>query len=253
MKLDPLPTVSTCIEPPGYEPVSPELALVDPELRRLLLAGDPRALWFRVGEPPLAQTAPWPPIAPAPEARPRSRWRTWEVAAAASGAVIAMLVANALGALPDPGRSSPILEPAASVSASSGGKASVPAPSHAVSTRPRRAVRPAPPKAKRPAPTKPKRPAPARPTVVHQQLEWAPVQAADSYEVALYRGATRVFSERTRRASIEIGIARSPAGAVGHRALSPGTYTWYVWPWRGGHRLGRAVVASKLVLTAAGA
>jgi hypothetical protein len=82
---------------------------------------------------------------------------------------------------------------------------------------------------------------------------WAPVQAADSYEVALYRGATRVFSERTRQASIEIGIARSPAGAVGHRALSPGTYTWYVWPWRGGHRLGRAVVASKLVLTAAGA
>jgi hypothetical protein len=200
--------------------------------------------------------------------------------------VIAMLIANAVGALPDPGRSStPLLEPAASVGAPSGVKARVPTPSHAAPPRSRRATPPAPAKAKRPAPAKAKPPAPAkakRPTpaktkprapakakppapakakhpppakttVVRQQLEWAPVQAADSYEVALYRGATRVFSERTRRPSIEISVARSPAEASGHRTVSPGTYTWYVWPWRGGHRFGKAVVASKLVLTATGA
>jgi hypothetical protein len=103
---------------------------------------------------------------------------------------------------------------------------------------------------KAPARTTPARTTPAQTTLVRQQFMWAPVAGADSYEVAFYRNGARVFTDRTHGTSIEIGVARSPSGSGGRRVLPPGTYTWYVWPWRGGHRAASAVVASKVVLTA---
>jgi hypothetical protein len=232
--VDPVPTAPVSLEPrlpyredgDGaarlYELVSPELVLVDPELRaRLLSAGlDPRA---RAGAGSLRDDPPRPQPGPASthvQAEAGKR-RSWEAVAAPYGVLLAMLIANGVGALPDPGSSKPVvLQPAPT-----GQVAPAATQTPSVGLRPPAAGG-------------------SRGRVVQRRLVWAPVPGVSSYEVALYRGARRVFDARTPDAAIELGV-----GAAGPRTVAAGTYLWFVWPLRGGRRDGSAIVSSHLQLT----
>jgi hypothetical protein len=176
------------------EAVSPELALVDPELRRRLI----RELASQ--EPQERHVAPTESCdeSPAAPARPRSRRRVGlEVVlvplVAAVGYSVAMLVSSS----PPPSLGVGAARPSAS------------APSH------------------------------------HRRLAWAPVAGATAYDVALYAGSRRVYLERSRTASVQIGV--NPGGG-GTATVAPGTYEWYVWPVRHGRRDASAIVRSRLVL-----
>ncbi len=74
-----------------------------------------------------------------------------------------------------------------------------------------------------------------------QRLAWAPVAGATGYEVAFYKGGDRVFHSQTPRPWVDL------SGAV-RQALPPGSLTWYVWPTRCGLRDATPVVRSQLSL-----
>jgi hypothetical protein len=73
-----------------------------------------------------------------------------------------------------------------------------------------------------------------------RRFAWAPVPRAASYHVEFFRGSTRVFSASTRRA--EIAIPRRWRFRGRAQSLEPGEYRWYVWPVFPGS--GRAAAAS---------
>jgi hypothetical protein len=70
-----------------------------------------------------------------------------------------------------------------------------------------------------------------------RRFAWAPVENADGYHVALFRGSNRVFAKRTTRPEL---TARVPAGE----------YRWYVWPVVDGRRATSAIVQTNLVIPA---
>jgi hypothetical protein len=228
------------------EQVSPELALVDPELRRQLVerAVDPPA-WTTVA---VASPRPLPAHGPrGARVRPRS--------APASLAplvlpTVALSIAFVLGALVFPmhgsqtntrnltaqnGRAQNVsVEPPSSRVASAG----IPEPGSGaflpLNAGPSRA----------PAATQRQ----AAPGIGTRSLVWAPAAGAASYEVALYRGNVRAFDAFTREPAI--GISVRLHGGDGSKSVAAGAYEWYVWPIRAGHRSAAAVVRSPLVLTA---
>jgi hypothetical protein len=67
---------------------------------------------------------------------------------------------------------------------------------------------------------------------------WAPATGAVGYEVAFYRSGRRVFFGKTKDAQFSL------------RRLAPGVYRWYVWPLYRGQRRGNAVVQSRLTVPA---
>jgi hypothetical protein len=73
------------------------------------------------------------------------------------------------------------------------------------------------------------------------RLVWAPVAGVTEYELAVYRGSTRLFRTRTREASATVPQLRS---------LAAGTYEWYVWVVRHGVPDRVAVVRSRLRIPA---
>jgi hypothetical protein len=81
-----------------------------------------------------------------------------------------------------------------------------------------------------------------------QRFAWAPASGATSYEVAIYEGGRRVFVARTKTAAVDIPVSGQARGSP--ESLEPGTYQWYVWPIRQGHRARVAIVRSRLVVPA---
>jgi hypothetical protein len=225
----------------GTEPVSPELALVDPELARNARA--------RLPDPserqrPAAAPASW-------EAeRPRASRvvRALRVAAAvvlagtlALPAVTALTRDSSTQSTSSPrgdGPGSPVRGEVRSALRATA------APARPTPARPRAAAarreRPA---ARRRAATAPR---PAARTFV-----WVPVRGADGYEVQFFRGARRVLLTRTQRPRLVVPAARG-RGTARRPSLRPGAYRWYVWPLfrtRTGLRRGDAVVQARLVVS----
>lgn len=83
-------------------------------------------------------------------------------------------------------------------------------------------------------------PAKAAPRAADRRFAWAPVQGASGYHVEFFRGATRVFAKQTTRPLLNVPAAWTFEGTK--RTLRPGTYGWYVWPIVGGRRQSQAVV-----------
>jgi hypothetical protein len=68
-------------------------------------------------------------------------------------------------------------------------------------------------------------------------LSWTPVTRATYYNVQLYRGRTKAMSVWPKRASLQL---KRTWRFKGHRyRLTPGHYTWYVWPGFGPRSAGR--------------
>jgi hypothetical protein len=89
-----------------------------------------------------------------------------------------------------------------------------------------------------------KRAAP-EPVVQTRRFAWAPVPRATSYHVEFFRGSTRVFSASTTRAEIAIPKRWRFRGRA--QSLEPGDYRWYVWPvFRGSGRAAAASVQARL-------
>jgi hypothetical protein len=214
--------------------VSPELALVDPDLAEVERARSsvpsPRSrtrpdLTWSADEFEPNTSAPWEPwvselraVAERAVAFGRRRPRLL-VSATLCLAVVAIVLHVGLG----DGGSGPATE------------ASVP-PSPQVVTTPRTPPDHTSKHARRPG---------GRPSGgTARRFAWAPVGGAESYHVELFRGSERVFSSDSRKASISIPASWTYGGKT--RTLAPGEYQWYVWPTVSGKRSSNAVVQAKL-------
>jgi hypothetical protein len=83
------------------------------------------------------------------------------------------------------------------------------------------------------------------PVLQTRRFAWAPVPRAASYHVEFFRGSTRVFSASTRRAEIAIPKRWRFQGRA--QSLEPGDYRWYVWPvFRASGRAPAASVQARL-------
>jgi hypothetical protein len=201
------------LRPPDAEHVSPELALVDPELASELRAGfapPPRR------PPPLdvpgariRVPAPVPPATPA-----------WRGVAVASAIVVAVFV---LVDLHVGGRN----EPASGVETTQLG--TVPPSTGQSQTTPKSG-----------------NPTPAAPA--SRRFAWAPVSGASGYEIAFFRGRSRVFFGRSSRAALTLPARWRISGR--RESLKPGRYRWYVWPIVAGKRSSTAVVRATLEVDA---
>jgi hypothetical protein len=80
----------------------------------------------------------------------------------------------------------------------------------------------------------------AKARAADRRFAWAPVEGASGYHVEFFRGTTRVFAKETTRPLLNVPAAWTFEGTK--RTLSPGTYGWYVWPIVGGRRQSQAVV-----------
>ena len=209
-------------DPPG--PVSPELAMVDPALRRVLLEASPasQSAYAAAGVADEAATV----SAGGLGLGRRVRWPRREGAAVVGGLTLALLAGYGIGS-GSPFTNNPDLHSAAKV------------PTASRQPRPVRTSR----AAEVSAASVPKRSSTRSGKPHVRRFVWAPVDGADSYEVAFYAAGARVLDTRTRATSIKISI-----GTHGARAVPQGTYEWYVWAWRGNTRDRVAIAASRLVL-----
>jgi hypothetical protein len=200
---------------PDSEHVSPELALVDPELASALRAGLARA------RRPSSPVVPGARIrVPSPSAPSRPAWRAVAVASAIVVAVFVLADLRVGGN--DEAASGGETTQVATVPPSTGRKPGRTAPKQA----PPRSAKPT-----RVAPTS-------------RRFAWAPVAGASGYEVAFFRGQSRVFSGRSSRAALTLPARWRIAGR--RESLKPGRYRWYVWPIVAGKRSSTAVVRAAL-------
>jgi hypothetical protein len=216
---------------PLDEPVSPELALVDPELRRRLIdiSLETVAVPLRtVAEPPSRpqiDEAERSVPAPQPEqaftaVAPAVRKPFHRRLPLASFAAPTLVVLGYIAATSAP------------FSHLTGGSAHSGWPATSVSAATLR-----PPVAGRSAPSGPS-----------VRFAWAPVGGATSYEVEVYHHNVRAYAGSTSQSSIEIPESSSRPALP--NTLSPGRYRWYVWPVRAGKRDPVAIVSAQLLVTA---
>ena len=211
--------------PRHREVVSPELALVDPELRRTA-----RALLVSPEAPHAPPSSPVPIGTPlfgrrtggeavrSPVKEHRSRRLLISVAAATMLALLLFDVRVEVGERPaaaDPSAFAP------------GAGSAVPAPTGPVSV----------PRSGRASSKKPFR-------ATDRRFAWAPVSGASGYHVEFFRGSTRVFADDTTDPLLTVPAEWKLDGSK--RALRPGTYRWYVWPMIEGRRQPHAVVQATL-------
>ncbi len=256
------------------EAVSPELALVDPELAEALrsLEADAGADDSRV-----EQVAVFPPsepthspvwhararsarswvhssLPPAPPVLPARRVRR-RLPALVLGLLALAGVAVALSGATSGGVGERARDPETAAPSLTSGE-TAPAPRAAV------------------APTLPPRPAPSDETVERSRVAdptrstkpagaaqapsgatalptrrfaWAPVARAVAYRVDLFRGSERVFTGRTRTAQLTLPRTWSYQGR--ERTLEPGAYRWIVWPIFGSGTAEVAIVQATLSIT----
>lgn len=263
------------------EPLSPELALIDPELReRALTAEAVTVVPLRVVEPPPSAAVPEPeplplvpePVAPAPAPPParvepapvfaaeprRRRPRSTFVLGAAAGLVLAGAAVAVLAVFSvapfdrhdrsaggsTPAQTGRIGQPAQSTPATTTPPATTTQPATtAPPAAPATTTHAAPATTRRPRSTPGTTTSPAQPPKT-LKFAWAPVQGASSYVFAVYLQSRRVLVAHTKVPAIQIRVAAH----AGPRALSPGTYNWYVWPVRNGRQDVIAVVRARLVV-----
>jgi hypothetical protein len=222
-------------------PVSPELALVDPELARSareLLPDPPRPVAF-AAQPALVEPrrirvepVPEPPRAPRPAPTPRRRrFRLGLLTSAAGVVALGVLLALIVGRGEPPAlRTQPTQSVAAAVS-----------PTEPTPTQPRSSVTTptattptaTTPTATTPTATTQTAPAPTSPAPSHatavpgQTFVWVSSPDAAAYEFQLFQGGERVFRARVDEARLELPGQWRLAGRP--HALLPGSYRWYVW------------------------
>jgi hypothetical protein len=212
--------------PRDREVVSPELALVDPELgrvARLLLADSPEALrappssTVPIGTPFFARLTHGEAVRD-PVREHGSRRLLISVAAATMLALLLFDVRVQVGERPAAADSSAFAPGAGSAAPAPTGPVSVPRPSRASSKKPFRAT--------------------------DRKFAWAAVSGASGYHVEFFRGSTRVFADETTGPLLTVPAQWSLDGS--RRSLRPGTYRWYVWPIVGDRRQSHAVVQATL-------
>jgi hypothetical protein len=228
---------------PPAEPISPELVLIDPGLRKLVLgAAEDESTRSNGSAPELASEA-GEPSATDRTVGQRSSARRWTglALAALCGSVATVGAGMAISSFP--------FSSSGSAPRGAGGEAEIAAVSgprtvpvfrnpdesqDALSDR-RAATTPS-----RPLPRRP--PTPATPP---RRFAWAPVSGVAAYEVAFYRANVPVFRARTKSPSI---VVPERARGTGKPLLGPGTYQWYVWPVRNGRVAKVALVRSTFVV-----
>jgi hypothetical protein len=88
----------------------------------------------------------------------------------------------------------------------------------------------------------------AAPTGNAKTLAWAPAKGALGYEVQLFRGSQRVLLMRTRDPSLRLGATWRYEGRLIRRQR--GTYRWYVWPLlQDNRRASTAIVQARVVIS----
>jgi hypothetical protein len=240
------------------EPLTPELALVDPDLGRRARAQlpdeeereQPRRPRVAVAPPPVATpTPPAPPpvaqpvrpapVRPAPEpSRRRSRGK-----AARRLVLLVILAAAATFAVMR-------VEPLKHFFWKSRATTVAPASSARATSTPKAASKPrngptAPPGRHTSAPAKPRPPAAS----ASRTFVWPPVADADYYLVVFSRGGNKIFRARPSSSRLVLPAHWTFHGT--HYGLVPGHYSWVVRPGygpRGRGRYGPATVRAKLVI-----
>ena len=101
-----------------------------------------------------------------------------------------------------------------------------------------------------PQPTSAARPLPVShpvATTAAKTLAWAPASGAVGYEVQLFRGSKRVLLIRTSHPRLQLGSSWRYEGRLVRR--QGGTYRWYVWPlFQGNRRASAAIVQTRIVI-----
>jgi hypothetical protein len=245
---------------PLKEPISPELVLVDPSLRDLILRSEPESTSDQPASPvpePIIRPGAADGLvalraelaAPDPPA-PRRRWAALAVAAVCgSAATFAAGLALAGFRLNTTHSATPATDSAARTS----------------DVTPITRARTLPAVASHPVVNTDHGELPARRAVTtarHQtkiagaqksptaatphRFAWPPAPGATSYQVAVYKNDVPVFRARTARTSIVIPERSSQSPSA--RLLAPGTYRWYVWPIHNGRTDSVALVRSTFVV-----
>jgi hypothetical protein len=229
--------------------ISPELALVDPELARVARLRLPPPSPVRCDGAARA-------VAPA-TALPRRR-----LGRRAAPPLVLLAAALGIGAAADLTRTAddaprkPAVAPRLLWPVEARPAAAVPTPvaarrpsrrrrmipgTRAKVLRPAASSRPSKPRAAvAPVPPPPRRRAASRTTggVPGRSFSWAPVRGAGGYEVEIFHGSVLVFRGTTRRPQI----------VVPDTALQPGSFRWYVWPEIPGRPRGAATVRAKVLI-----
>jgi hypothetical protein len=216
------------LRPPGSEPVSPELVLIDPELARrerarLRAPAPVRASSAEVGRPTPLRAAPAPAHRPSPRAAPTRR-RHYRIVVWATALALGVLGLQYVLQHDSP---QPIL-----------GDAPVRTAARTANQPPSAAP-----------PTGPPRQSIGLGATTVRTLAWAPVPGATRYELQLYRGSKRVLIERTRSTRFTLPERWRHAGRVVR--LEPGRYRWNVWALSSGGKLDPKPVVQAQILIAA--
>jgi hypothetical protein len=199
------------------EPISPELVLVDPSLRRRVLGAHANSAALVRPSPMMSYVGGSGPVDREPQPRVRSAYRVlidvretaslfFVVGALAAAGFLIALVITPRSATMRPQR---VMGQAISPGAF--------APAHALDI-----------------------------SAQGQRIAWAPTAGATAYDVEVARNGVPVFV--TRRSSTTMLIAIQGQSGASGLALAPGTYNWYVWRVRGDRREGAAIVNSRLVI-----
>ena len=223
--------------------VSPELALVDPELAAserqslpvpvallALAAPEARASARNDGAAPES-----PPMAsPAREERrearvQRRRRRMLPLLAGVAAALVATLLLLDIRVGVGPSR--PSVEPTTPDPAKS-----------ATPSNPRSLPKKLPSRSK--PQSSPKLQVRPSPKLQVRRFAWAPVKGATGYRVEIHDGSRLILARKTNRP--EVVVPRTWRNAGTRQALRPGKYLWYVWPIESGRRSTRAVVQATL-------
>ncbi len=191
------------------EPLSPELALVDPELAAAARARLPDpAPPPSVSRPPALLEILQANARAHPEQIPdRHRGRRRRLLTIAVGGVAAAALAFVLVSVPADEPKPESREQAAATRPSVSVPRTEPAP---------------------PAPSTEAPPPPVAEEPPPQTFAWAPTTATAEYEFQLFRGSQRVYRTRVAEPRLELPRRWTQGGRTD--ALSPGEYTWYVWP-----------------------
>jgi hypothetical protein len=79
-----------------------------------------------------------------------------------------------------------------------------------------------------------------------RRFAWAPTDHASGYRFELFRADKRVFAADTAQPELTLPASWTIHGA--RETLSPGEYRWYVWPVVDGSRASEAIVQAKLAV-----
>ena len=233
---DELPTVEP-VQQSASElgPVSPELALVDPELARAARERlpDPRRP-IAVAEPAVAEPAAVEPavvepavvehlqssVEPAPELSQTRRRRRLGLLASAAGIIaLGVLLTLLVGRDELTGRQAQQTQSVAAAVSPSVATVTKPEPAATKAAEPANSAGPS---------TTPAKAAPVHATAVPgKTFIWVKSPDAAAYEFQLFEGSKRIFRARVEEPRLELPGRWRQAGRP--HALLPGSYRWYVW------------------------